>query len=80
MLTLQQLKTYLQTHGQTALTKLSLEFGEEPNQIMLMAQHYIAKNKIYCERRTVNCGSKCNNCFASQLVKLSWVDTEPCGA
>lgn len=75
MLTLQQLKTYLQDNGQTTLAKLSTYFQEEPNQIMLMAQHYISKNKIFCERKTLNCGSKCNSCFSSQLVKLSWVES-----
>ena len=72
MITLLQLKNYLQVHGPTTLVKLANEFAEEPKTIMCLADHYIAKGKICCEQQKSNCGS-CQGCFASTLVKLSWV-------
>lgn len=72
MVTLQQLKQYLQTNGPSSLLKISHYFAEDPQQIMLVAEHYIAKGKICCEQKTPNCGS-CHGCFASNLINLSWV-------
>lgn len=71
-MTLQQLKIYLQTNGPTTLSKLSQYFTEDPKQIMCMAEHYIAKGKIFCEQKTPKCGIKCNACIASNLVQLKW--------
>ena len=76
MLTLQQLKVYLQKHGATTLAKISKDFTESPEQIMCVAQHYIAKGKIYCEQKTVNCGTTCHSCFSSKLSKISWVKSK----
>lgn len=72
MLTLQKLKVYLQSHGKTTLQKLSKEFQEPPEQILCLAEHYIAKGQIFCEKKTAYCGTSCNNCIASMLVTLQW--------
>lgn len=72
MLSLNALKTYLQNNGATPLAKLATVFNEDPKQIMLIAEHYIAKGKICCEQQTPSCAS-CYGCFAANLVKLSWV-------
>lgn len=72
MITLTKLKNYLQANGPTSLVKLSDEFNEDPKQVMLVAEHYIAKGKICCEQQTPACSS-CYGCFASNLIKLSWV-------
>ena len=73
MLTLQVLKTYLQKNGATTLAKLAKEFMEEPDQILCLAEHYIAKGRIHCERKKLECGTACHSCIASKLIKLSWV-------
>jgi len=40
---------------------------------MCIAEHYIAKGRINCEQKTPKCGTLCHACFASSLIKLSWV-------
>lgn len=72
MVTLIQLRDYLQKNGTTTLLKLAADFSEDPKQIMCIAEHYIAKGKICCEQKTEVCGS-CHGCFASSLIKLSWI-------
>lgn len=73
MVTLLQLKQYLQTNGPTSLLKIANDFAEDPQQIMLVAKHYISKGKICCEQKSPNC-STCYGCFASNLITLSWVN------
>lgn len=72
MITAQNLKNYLQEHGSTTLLRLSQYFNDSPEYILFIAEHYIAKGKIYCEKQNINCGTKCSSCIASSLIKLSW--------
>lgn len=72
-LSLSSLKLYLQQNGPTSLIKIAKDFDETTDQVLNIAQHYIAKNRIYCEKSNPKCGSLCNACFASKTIKMSWV-------
>jgi hypothetical protein len=72
-LNLRNLKSYLINNGPTSLLKLSEFFNEPTDQIMNIAEHYIAKGFIHCDRTNAKCAKVCNSCFMSKIIKISWI-------
>lgn len=73
MLSLVNLKQYIQKNKSCSLKQLSQFLQEEEIQIQMLIQHLIKKGLV-CERRlTSKCGSQCQRCEFSVTVLYEWV-------
>jgi len=72
MLTLRQLKGYLQTHPAASLAELSVALKEEPSLVRMMLQHFISKGQVKVCMKTPKCGTQCQQCPTAQVQWFEW--------
>lgn len=76
MLSLRELKSYLQTHPRLSLAELSLALSEDQLMLQMMLQHFINNGHVKIRRRKANCGVSCQQCHFAVTDCYEWCDNQ----
>lgn len=74
MLSLLELKTYLQNVKTANLWQISQHFAAQPATIQGMLSHWVNKGRVRCDKQTAACGRTCFKCPQATIEVYSWLD------
>ncbi len=72
MISLIDLKAYLQENPNTSLAQLSIHYQEEAGFVEHMLQHFIRKGQLRTSTLTPKCGTKCTDCDPNSTTLFEW--------
>ena len=72
MISLVELKAYLQARQQFSLAELSIHYQEDAGFVEHMLQHFIRKGQLRSRSLTPKCGTKCTDCDPSSTTLFEW--------